>query len=46
MLDESAGVARAVATDRTWSTSGAQRRYRPDDVEAWLDRVTDDRAVG
>ncbi|SKC41563.1 helix-turn-helix domain-containing protein [Krasilnikoviella flava] len=25
---------------------GARLRYRPDDVEAWLDRVTDDRAVG
>ncbi|GAB3103757.1 helix-turn-helix domain-containing protein [Isoptericola nanjingensis] len=25
---------------------GARLRYRPDDVEAWLDRVTDDRAAG
>ncbi|MFF2452952.1 helix-turn-helix domain-containing protein [Isoptericola sp. NPDC058082] len=25
---------------------GARLRYRPDDVEAWLDRVTDDHAVG
>ncbi|MGF0118279.1 helix-turn-helix domain-containing protein [Promicromonospora sp. Marseille-Q5078] len=25
---------------------GARLRYRPDDVEAWLDRFTDDRAVG
>ncbi|MCA5894301.1 helix-turn-helix domain-containing protein [Isoptericola sp. NEAU-Y5] len=25
---------------------GARLRYRPDDVEAWLDRVTDDHAAG
>ncbi|MDO8145649.1 helix-turn-helix domain-containing protein [Isoptericola sp. 178] len=25
---------------------GARLRYRPDDVEAWLDQVTDNRVVG